>query len=292
MLTPTLRERLAALAERLQGASPLPAPAIRAPAPATIAPAPDLVLVSCSDQKVDTGSVRAPASQVYASPLFRLSLAYARSLVPDARIRIVSAAHHVLGVDEPIRSYDYPLGKLSMREREDWGGRVAHMLRTELGSGPRTVMLLAGADYVHAIRTGALGLGWTFVLPFGEHRGERMPIGRRLQWLRRQLDLTGERGAMPPAEERDQLVAFLRSRAGDETRRAPSRNIGAALLQAASLIEQRQLDVHRAIALLHDLAANESAIASPRVHLAARAVARGEHRDLASAERPRRQEPS
>jgi hypothetical protein len=277
-----MRERLRAWVSAHHPASSTPAPP---PAPAEARP--DLVLVACSDKKADTGGELAPASQVYTSPLFRLSLEYARTLVPDDRIRIVSAKHHVLAVDEPIASYDLPLASLSLREREAWGGRVVHILRGEIGPGPHAIAILGGEDYVRAIRSGAVGLGWTFVLPFGSARGERMPIGKRLQWLARQIDGAGARHSSPAADEHARVVAFIRARADEERQRCPARQrrkapmpaeIAEHLEDAAAFVQRRRLDVHAAIAHVRALADNAGPfVATPLYHVA-KGLERGKHR--------------
>jgi hypothetical protein len=245
------------------------------------------VLVACSDKKADTGGELAPASHVYTSPLFRLSLEYARTLVPDDRIRIVSAKHHLLAVDEPIASYDFPLGSLSLREREGWGWRVVNMLQAEIEPGPHTVAILGGEDYVRAIRSGAVGLGWTFVLPFGAARGARMPIGKRLQWLARQIDAAGARPRMSAGDEHARIVAFIRAHADEERQRTPARQrrnapvpaeIAEHLEDAAAFVQRRHLDVHAAIAHLRALAANAGPFVATPLYHTAKGLERGKHR--------------
>jgi hypothetical protein len=263
-------------------------------------PAPDLVLVSCSDEKLNTHDGLAPASRVYTSPLFRLSLEYARTLVPDDRIRILSAKYGVLGVDELIASYDYRLRELSKREREAWGERVVSYLTDDFGRGPLNVVVLAGVDYVDAVRFGAWGRGWRFRLPFGAERGTRLPIGRRLQWLRRAIERAGARANPPADEERARVVDFLHALADQEETRDPNHHrphptqleVARRIREAAALIQRRSLDTPTAIAHLRDVAANAPPILATRLYFAAKGVERSKHRSSGgrSAHQPNQRE--
>ena len=73
-------------------------------------------------------------------------------------------------------------------------------LRSQFGGNPQDLILLAGAEYVSALR-GLTNryrndrLPWTLDLPFGAKKGERMSIGQRLRWLN---DQAYERGEAPP----------------------------------------------------------------------------------------------
>lgn len=163
-----------------------------------------IVLIACSDTKIDTRSA-VPAAELYAaSSLFRKSLAYARSVTSDENIRILSALHGVLRTTDRIKTYDFPITKLSARERDDWGERAHTTLLTQFGQRyPREVLVLAGEEYVRALRglTGSYrldALPWTMKYPFGAARGERMQIGERLQWLNKELLARGKHAPTAP----------------------------------------------------------------------------------------------
>ena len=64
---------LSSLVAAVQRATPVPAAARARAAPAT-----PIVLVSCSDTKIETQGRLVAAADLYASPLFKKSLAYAR----------------------------------------------------------------------------------------------------------------------------------------------------------------------------------------------------------------------
>ncbi len=221
--------------------------------------APDLplVLVSCSDTKRETGDVPAPASTVYImSPLFRASLAYARTLVPDDRIRIVSALHGAIGVDERITSYDFRLQNMSKSEREAWGSRTVGDLVSDFGRGPLRVVVLAGETYVDALAYGVgyHGLRWALVRPLA-----RLKIGERVRWLNERVAEAGVSPFETTHEERvEGLAAYLGTRATEEARsrhHSPEEGarIAEVLRNAGTEITRRKLGPHEAIAYLDEL---------------------------------------
>jgi predicted RNA methylase len=183
---------LSSLVAAVQRAAPVPQSARRAVRPKT-----PIVLVSCSDTKIETHGQLVAAADLYASPLFRKSLAYARSITSEDRIRILSARHGLLRTTDKITSYDFAIQQLSERERDAFGERVHDELGRQFGREPQELTILAGAEYVSALRgiTSRFRndrLPWTISLPFGAKKGARMSIGERLQWLNLQAQ---ERGA-------------------------------------------------------------------------------------------------
>ncbi|MFS8071538.1 MAG: peroxide stress protein YaaA, partial [Byssovorax sp.] len=111
-----------------------------------------IVLVSCSDTKIVTHGRLVAASDLYASPLFRKSLAHARAITSEDRIRILSARHGLLRTTDKITTYDFSIQKMSERERDAWGERVHGELARQFGRQPRDLLVLAGAEYVKALR--------------------------------------------------------------------------------------------------------------------------------------------
>lgn len=102
-------------------------------------------LIACSAQKL---ARPAPARELYCSPLFCKSLAYAAPRCE--RVYVLSAAHGLVGLDEVIAPYDRRLS--GKREREAWGRRVGSSLILRHG---REVdyLILAGADYADPVAT-------------------------------------------------------------------------------------------------------------------------------------------
>jgi predicted RNA methylase len=190
------RPSLSSLVAAVQRAAAVPASARRSVPLVT-----PIVLVACSDTKIATHGQLAAAADLYASPLFRKSLAYARAITSEDRIRILSALHGLLRTTDKINSYDFAIQQLSERERDAWGERVHDALGRQFGREPQDLTILAGAEYVSALR-GITNryrtdrLPWAISLPFGAKKGARMPIGERMQWLNAQAL---ERGATTAA---------------------------------------------------------------------------------------------
>jgi hypothetical protein len=149
-----------------------------------VGPGRRVVLIACSDQKA-RGKGRLPAAELYVSPLFQKSLAYARTLVRDSDIRVLSALHGVVRLEERFAPYDWKLDQLSLREREQWGNLVAARLVGDFGRGLVEATVLAGTAYVDALRGGLAWwrADWQLVLPFGDAPGQRLCVGQRLRWL-------------------------------------------------------------------------------------------------------------
>jgi SNF2-related domain/N-6 DNA Methylase/Helicase conserved C-terminal domain len=193
------RPSLSSLVAAVQGVAPVPSSARR-----PVQREAPIVLVSCSDTKIATHGRLVAAADLYTSPLFRKSLAHARAITSEDRIRILSARYGLLRTTDKITTYDVTLQQLSERERDAWGERVQGELRSQFGAKPRDLVLLAGAEYVSALRglTNRFRndrLPWTIDLPFGAKKGERMSIGERLRWLN---DQAYERGEAPPGAPR------------------------------------------------------------------------------------------
>ncbi|MBP8952845.1 MAG: hypothetical protein KBI47_10680 [Armatimonadetes bacterium] len=102
-----------------------------------------IVLISCVSKKLDH---EAEAQDLYTSPLFRLNLAYARRLQPDA-IFILSAKYGLLDLRERVRPYDLTLNAMSAAEVRRWAGQVLEQLRLRSDPARDEYVFLAGANY-------------------------------------------------------------------------------------------------------------------------------------------------
>ncbi len=102
-------------------------------------------LVACSAQKLDRP---APAHELYCSPLFRKSLAYALSRC--TQVYVISAAHGLVALDQEVKPYDRRLNK---KERAAWGRRIASDLIARHGRDV-DYLILAGQDYAVPVATG------------------------------------------------------------------------------------------------------------------------------------------
>lgn len=143
-------------------------------------------LISCSAQKLDHA---APARELYTSPLFRRSLAYAEATC--SVVYVLSALHDVVELDRVIESYNRRLG--GKKERQAWGRRAAQRLVAEHGRDT-AYMILAGSDYADPLSValwtldGHRGDGWRGVARGLIHTPlAGMSVGLRLRWLNEQL---------------------------------------------------------------------------------------------------------
>jgi hypothetical protein len=105
----------------------------------------ELVIVGCGAAKLDRP---AAAAELYTGQHFRACLLTARALVPDALIRILSARHGLLELDELVQPYDVKLGQA--------GSITGHELAAQAWErgllGPRPVTCLCSAAYVALAR--------------------------------------------------------------------------------------------------------------------------------------------
>jgi hypothetical protein len=102
-----------------------------------------IVLVACASQK---GARPAKAADLYQGSLFRKSMAYARSLRPDA-IYILSAKHGLLGVEDEIAPYNVTLNEMNRSAMEGWALRVLDQLRRVADLQSDHFTILAGERY-------------------------------------------------------------------------------------------------------------------------------------------------
>lgn len=100
---------------------------------------------------------------LYISPLFKNSLAYAHYLKPDM-IFILSALHHLLELDKVIEPYNVTLSNipkskrkeslkvLTPQEKKEWGKRVFEQLSKHADLKNDQFIILAGQEYIKPIR--------------------------------------------------------------------------------------------------------------------------------------------
>lgn len=141
-----------------------------------------IALISCGAKKAPA---RCPARDLYTSDLFRKSLAWAESQADQ--VFVLSALYGAVPLDREIAPYDFRLGQLSKREREQWaychvfgGGRIG-----ESGRG-RPLLLLAGEEYSQFVRPAAGRNGWAVHEPLAG-----LQVGQRLAWLKSNLRRIG-----------------------------------------------------------------------------------------------------
>ena len=133
-----------------------------------------IVLISCASKKLPH---KAKASRIYISPLFQLSLRYAKWLNPNG-IYILSAKHGVLGLNDEIAPYNHTLNKMSAARRREWAEKVLRQLGRRADLTSDRFIIIAGLHYrrylIPHLRSCSVPL-------------EKKPIGKQLRFLSRQL---------------------------------------------------------------------------------------------------------
>jgi hypothetical protein len=142
-----------------------------------------LILVSCGSKKAASTM---PARALYTSPLFQKSARWAEK--QGQPWFVLSARHGPLHPNGDVAPYDQTLHHMSPAERRQWARGVEHqLLAVAQGWGVERlkIVLLAGAAY-----GGWIPLVQTWCTVTEPMKG--MQIGRRLQWLTKQLDSAQE----------------------------------------------------------------------------------------------------
>lgn len=137
-----------------------------------------ITLVSCCREKL---SRMAPPRELYRSPLFRKSAAWAEKQGDEWFV--LSAKHGILKPDAPIMPYDMTMRGMSPYEKQYWANAVEGQLNALAlfwGVDQLEITLLAGADYAIF----APLADWCTV----NQPLQKMQIGQRLQWLNAQME--------------------------------------------------------------------------------------------------------
>ncbi len=137
-----------------------------------------VALIGCVAQKLNHP---APARDLYTSALFRYRLAWAERHAD--RVFVLSAGYHLVELDQVLQPYDASLNTASKEERLAWAATVWGQLHQRLDVPETRFTLLAGRNYVTHLRQ------WLRVNAAAcETPLARMPIGRQLQWLKRETE--------------------------------------------------------------------------------------------------------
>lgn len=133
-----------------------------------------IVLIACAATKL---SKPAPAQELYISPLFKKSLAYAHTLNPTA-IYILSAKHYVVPLKKILQPYNVTLLDMGADEVKAWSAEIAKQLSTKYSLQNDHFIFLAGEKYRK------------YLEPMMAHHSaptEGLRIGEQLQWYTRKL---------------------------------------------------------------------------------------------------------
>jgi hypothetical protein len=129
-----------------------------------------IVLISCVSKKLP---FKAPAQNLYISPLFKKNIAYAQRLKPDD-IYILSAKYGLVELDQVIEPYDLTLNNMGAGEIKAWASRVVRQLSACADLQQDHFIFLAGQKY----RKYLLPNICSYEIPM-----EGLTIGKQLQAL-------------------------------------------------------------------------------------------------------------
>lgn len=138
----------------------------------------NIVLLSCTKSKLSKPS---PAQDLYsASPMFKKTLEYGKSLHPD-KMYILSAKHFLVPLEKVLAPYDKTLKEMPKNEKEEWGDRVAEQMKSAgIDIQNDKFIFLTGSEYLKPLEK--------FIPESNISKpmeGRRM--GERLQWLNQQI---------------------------------------------------------------------------------------------------------
>lgn len=142
-----------------------------------------VVLLSCTKAKLDH---KAPAQELYsASPLFRGTLEYGKSLNPD-KMYILSAKHYLVSLNKELAPYDKTLKEMPADEKEKWGEIVANQMQKEgLDLNKDKFIFLTGLEYMKPLLK---------YIPEENISNpmEGLRLGERMKWLKNQISKINE----------------------------------------------------------------------------------------------------
>ena len=134
-----------------------------------------IVLLSCTKSKLDKPS---PAQELYsASPMFRKTLEYGKSLDPD-KMFILSAKHHLVPMTKMLSPYDKTLKEMSADEKKKWADETIQQMKS-LNLENDQFIFLTGGEYMKPLKEYITHIETPM-------EGKRM--GERLQWLNSQIN--------------------------------------------------------------------------------------------------------
>jgi hypothetical protein len=135
-----------------------------------------IVLLSCTKSKLDKPS---PAQELYsASPMFKKTLEYGKSLKPD-KMFILSAKHHLVPMTKVLAPYDKTLKDIPSDKKKAWGDETIKQMKSH-GLNPQKdhFIFLTGSEYMKPLKDYITNIETPM-------EGKRM--GERLQWLNSQI---------------------------------------------------------------------------------------------------------
>ena len=137
-----------------------------------------IVILSCTKSKLDKPS---QAQDLYsASPMFKKTLEYGKSLKPD-KMYILSAKHFLVPLNKVLAPYDKTLKEMPKDEKQAWGEKVISQMKSSgINVDKDKFIFLTGSEYMKPLLE---------YIPEGniEKPMEGRRMGERLQWLNSQI---------------------------------------------------------------------------------------------------------
>lgn len=134
-----------------------------------------IVLIACCKRKQER---KCPAWQLYQGDLFKKSLAFAKTKMPDA-IYILSAKHGLVALHDELAPYEQTLNRMPVKERRHWTEQVLTQLRAVCDLDTDQFTILASKRY----REGLVPFLRNVNVPMAG-----LQIGKQLSWLKKQLN--------------------------------------------------------------------------------------------------------
>ena len=140
-----------------------------------------IVILSCTKSKLDKP---APAQELYgASPMFRKTLEYGKSLQPD-EMYILSAKHHLVPLNKELSPYDKTLKEMPKDEKEKWAKETIDQMKSKgLDLEKDNFIFLTGSEYMKPLKQYIKNI---------EAPMEGKRLGERLGWLNSQIKKLSE----------------------------------------------------------------------------------------------------
>ena len=140
-----------------------------------------VVLLSCTKSKLDKPS---QAQDLYsASPMFRKTLEYGKSLKPD-KMFILSAKHHLVPLTKVLAPYDKTLKDMPVDEKKKWADETIKQMKSQgLNLQKDDFIFLTGSEYMKPLLS---------YIPHVEAPMAGKRMGERLQWLNSQINKINE----------------------------------------------------------------------------------------------------
>jgi len=135
-----------------------------------------IALISCVSKKCQ---YKTTAQNMYISPLFVRSLKYVNDILKPNKTFILSAKYGLLEIDKEIEPYNETLNDKNQKEKLTWANNVMNQLRKECNVNNDKFIFLAGKAYYEKLIEH---------LSNYEILMQNLPIGKRLQWLKENLN--------------------------------------------------------------------------------------------------------